>query len=204
MTTEELAAYYSNLLIMQYHNKTKAKAMVEATVTPVFIDQLPVEVQNAYNILTAEGVQLDVLGKYVGATRYGARSDGTPVTLDDDDFRQLIKLIIIKNNAGSSLSVIQELLSAAFPSQIFCSDSQNMGLSYVLIESLGTEDLLEVIVTGGYLPKPMGVSISVTIEPEHEFPFFGFRTYSAPDTTVAPFNNYAFYLDNCPWLTYDI
>lgn len=201
MTNEELATYYANLLILQYLGKPKAYATVVAQVTPVFIDQLPVAVQDAFNVETAVGVQLDVLGDYVGASRNGYTLSG-PVTLDDSDFRELIKLLIIKNNSGSSLATIQSLIAANFPGQIFVSDNQLMGLNYVLLESLGTSDLLEILETGGYLPAPMGVQTSVTIVPDHENPFFGFRTYSAPDTTVAPFNNYAFYQLTYPWLSY--
>jgi hypothetical protein len=201
MTNEELSNYYANLLIFQYINKPKAYAMVAAQVLPVFMDQLPVAVQEAFNVNTAIGVQLDVIGKYVGVSRNGYTLSG-PVTLGDDDYRQLIKMVIIKNNSGSSLSTIQSLLAANFPGQILVSDNQTMGLNYVLIESLGTSDLLEILATGGYLPAPMGVQVSTTVVPEHTNPFFGFRTYSAPDTTVAPFNNYPFYQLTYPWLSY--
>lgn len=201
MSTEELAEYYANLLIMQYRSKPKAYATVKAQVTPVFMDQLPTQVQAAYNIDDAVGVQLDVLGKYVGVSRNGYTLTG-PITLDDDDYRKLIKMVIIKNNSGSSLATIQSLIAANFPGQIFVSDNQAMGLNYVLLESLGTSDLLEILATGGYLPAPMGVQTSVTIVPVHANPFFGFRTYSSPDNTVAPFNNYSFYQLTYPWLSY--
>jgi hypothetical protein len=147
MTNEELSNYYANLLIFQYINKPKAYAMVAAQVLPVFMDQLPVAVQEAFNVNTAIGVQLDVIGKYVGVSRNGYTLSG-PVTLGDDDYRQLIKMVIIKNNSGSSLSTIQSLLAANFPGQILVSDNQTMGLNYVLIESLGTSDLLEILATG--------------------------------------------------------
>ncbi len=111
-------------------------------------------------------------------------------------------MVLIKNNAGSSLATIQSLLAETFPGQIFVSDNQSMGLNYVLVESLGTSDLLEVIVVGGYLPRPMGVEVSVTIVPSHDNPFFGFRTYALPDPTVSPFNTYAFYQATYPWLSY--
>lgn len=201
MTNEELKAYYADLLILQYIKKPKAYATIQAQVTPVFMDQMPVEVQEAFNIETAVGVQLDTLGKYTGVSRTGYTLTG-PVTLDDEDYRKLIKLVIIKNNSGSSLATIQSLLAMNFPGQILVSDNQSMGLSYVLLESLGTPDLLEILTSGAYLPAPMGVSVSVTVIPVHENPFFGFRTYSAPDPTVAPFNNYAFYQLTYPWLSY--
>lgn len=203
MTTAAIAKYYADLLILQYIGKPKAYAMITATVTPVLIDQMPVAVQNAYEITTAVGVQLDVIGKYVGVSRSGYGTTGQPITLVDSDYIQLIKMVIIKNNSGSSLATIQALLASNFPGQIFVSDNQDMGLNYVLVESLGTSDLLELIVTGGYLPRPMAVEVSVVIVPEHTDPFFGFRTYAAPDSSVSPFNNYTIYQTTYPWLSYE-
>lgn len=201
MTTEELAKYYANLLILQYLQQPKAFAMIKAQVTPVIMDQLPVAVQNAFSVTDAVGVQLDVIGKYVGASRVGNTLSG-PVTLSDSDFRQLIKLLIIKNNSGSSLATIQSLLAASFPGQIYVSDNQAMGLNYLLVETIGSSQLLQVIVEGGYLPVPMGVQTSVVIVPSHTNPFFGTRTYSAPDPSVSPFNNYSLYQLTYPWLSY--
>lgn len=201
MTNADLAKYYSDLLILQYIGKPKAYATITAQVSPVFMDQLPVSVQDAFNIDTAVGVQLDVIGKYVGAFRNTYTLTG-PVTLVDSDYRQLIKLVLIKNNSGSSLATIQSLLAMNFPGQILVSDSQAMSLNYVLIESLGTPELLEVLAVGGYLPAPMGVQVSITIVPAHTNPFFGFRTYSAPDPTVSPFNSYALYQLTYPFLSY--
>lgn len=202
MTSAEIAAYYGNLLIIQYIDKPKAYAMVVANALAVVMDQLPVAVQNAYDINTAVGVQLDVIGKYVGALRVNP-VNGLPVTLDDDDYRTLITLVIIKNNSGSSLFTIQNLLAANFPGLILVADNQSMGLNYVLIDTLGTPDLLKILATGAYLPAPMGVQTSVVIVPHHDFPFFGFRTYAGPDMTVSPFNTYAMYSMNAPWLSYN-
>lgn len=201
MTESELAAYYSNLLIMQYHEKPKAKAMVEAQASAVYLNNLPLTIQDAFNIDTAVGDQLDVLGKYVGVSRIGAGLT-QQITLSDSDYRQLIKMVVIKNNSGSSLETIQSLLAVAFPGQVLISDNQTMGLNYIIEDSLGTSDLLELLATGGYLPKPMGVETSIVVVPAHINPYFGFRTYAAPDTSVAPFNNYSFYSTANLWLSY--
>lgn len=202
MTDQELQEYYSGLLIIQYANLPKAKATIEAMVDPVIMNQLPTNVMNAFNLETAVGVQLDTLGKYIGVSRRGAVS-GNIITLDDADYLTLLNIVIIKNNFGTSLYDIQTLLNAVLPGQIFVSDSRNMNISYVLIETLGSSDLLQLIKQGDYLPRPMGVATSITIVPSHENPFFGFRTYDAADPTVAPFNNYDLYQLTYPWLNYD-
>lgn len=70
---EDLIRYFTNLLILQYKNKPKAKATIEALTRNSFSDTtgkiFPIEVQNAYNLDTAVGTQLDVLGKYLGKDR---------------------------------------------------------------------------------------------------------------------------------------
>lgn len=202
MTTAELAAYYANLLIIEYIGQPKAYATVLAQVTPALMDQMPDAVQNAFSVDTAVGVQLDVIGKYVGVTRVNyPSSTSVPISLDDADFRTLIKMVIIKNNSGSSLATIQSLVAATFPGEIFVSDNADMGLNYVILESLGSTNLLDVLQTGNYLPAPMAVQVSVTIVPDITHPFFGFITYSSTPT-VSPFNNYEFYQLTYPWLSY--
>jgi len=201
MTTEQIQTYYANLLILQYIKKPKAYATIYAQVRPVLMDQIPIAIQNAFNIDTAVGEQLDWIGKYVGAFRLNYTSD-SQVSLDDSDFRILIKMLIIKNNSGSSLGTIQSLLEANFGALVSVFDNQAMGLAYTLVETLGSPELLDVLVYNDYLPRPMAVETSVTIVPVFDYPLFGFRTYAAPDDTVSPFNNYGFYNTNYPWLSY--
>lgn len=199
MTSDEIASYYSSLLILQYHGKPNASAFIKALVTPVIMNQLPIAIQNAFQIGSAQGVQLDVIGKYVGVSRNVTIATG-PITLNDSDFTQLIKLVIIQNNAGSSLGTIESLIAANFPGQILISDNQAMGLNYLLVETLGTSNLLNAIVYGGYLPAPMGVQTSATIVPSHSLPYFGFTSYAGAPSGYAYMNNYATYNTNSIWL----
>lgn len=70
---EDLIRYFTNLLILQYKNKPRAKATIETLTRNAFSDTqnniFPIEVQNAYNLDTAVGKQLDLLGKYLGYDR---------------------------------------------------------------------------------------------------------------------------------------
>jgi hypothetical protein len=270
-----LEEYYSNLLIIQYHDKPRAVGTIEAAVSGVIMDQLPTQVQNGFNlnptiqtilfsdipasgsfiisyqgfsagsiswndtthsieallnamlgvravtvtgsiaeqslvitwnsnqaptlftvtsntlkdafssdILTqvdtniAQGVQLDVLGKYVGVTRSGFGTNG-PVLLDDADFYRLIQLAIISNNSGSSLATIVGLLSAYFPDEILCFDYANispMRMGYLINTSLGSAGLIQLFVAEEMLPHPMGVQLSVAGAPTIDA-FFGFCDY---------------------------
>ncbi len=66
---DELVEYYANLLIIQYNSKEKATAEVSLIVRGLLADLVYLDAQNAYDLDTAIGVQLDILGKYIGALR---------------------------------------------------------------------------------------------------------------------------------------
>lgn len=206
LSTEELAAYYASLLIIQYADKPKAVATIEGTALPYLMDQLPLQIQNAYNIdpalgPLAEGKQLDVIGEYIGVSRTINGPSG-PVDLDDSDFLVIINFTIIKNTTESSLGSIVNLLTRFFPNQVFLSDSTLMSLQYTIVETLGSSNLLYALENGNYLPVPMGVGFSVVIIPSFTNPFFTFSTYFALSTGAA-FNSYFNFLLNTPFLTYE-
>jgi hypothetical protein len=217
MTTAELAKYYVSLLILQYLGKPKSAATVEAVVTPVLMGlqsdpnaQLPLAVQDAFNITgsnPAVGAQLDILGKYAGASRSGSGFNG-PITLDDSDYIALIRMAIVKNNAGSSLATILQLLNQSFPDQILVFDYQNMHMSYLISSSIGSFELIQLFVNEGFLPKPMGVQLASVIYVPTINAFFGMTEYSLYSLTgqiqpnATPFNSYISYHMNWPWLSY--
>lgn len=201
MTTEEIVSYYSNLLIVQYHEQPKAVAHIQTLVRPVIMDQLPGLVQNGFDINLSAGMQLDVLGKYIGVNRHVYTPSG-PVTLTDNDYRTLLKLVLIKNNSGSSLFAIQALLAQNFPNLIKISDTGSMNLNYTISQQVGTPDLLAVLISGIYLPKPMGVGSVVVTVPSFTANYFGFRTYASAGSGISPFNLYGFYNETYTWFSY--
>jgi Protein of unknown function (DUF2612) len=71
----DLIDYYANLLIIQYNDLPNASATISLLAETVLANGVAFDVQNAYNIDpdlgdTAVGVQLDVMGKYAGVSRY--------------------------------------------------------------------------------------------------------------------------------------
>lgn len=70
ITVQELIDYYVNLLIIQYHDLPKAQATIAALVNILIANGIFLDIQNAYDIDTAVGVQLDVIGKYAGVDRF--------------------------------------------------------------------------------------------------------------------------------------
>lgn len=67
---EELLKYYPNLLTIQYNSKNKAKATIEMLVKLLWANNMLAQIRDGFNIDTAEGVQLDVIGLWVGVDRY--------------------------------------------------------------------------------------------------------------------------------------
>lgn len=79
MTIDELALYYSNLLIAQYATKVKARGTITALAKEAAGDTTVIfpALRNAFNLETAVGVQLDMLGLLVGVKRYVYGADTT-------------------------------------------------------------------------------------------------------------------------------
>lgn len=66
----KLIEYYIDLLIIQYHNKPKARATIKIFISELLqLYALIREVEKAFDINTAIGYQLDIVGKYFGVVR---------------------------------------------------------------------------------------------------------------------------------------
>lgn len=70
MDINALIEYYVNLIIIQYSDKPKAQATIRALVDVVLANGILFDIRDGYNIDTAVGVQLDIIGKYVGVDRF--------------------------------------------------------------------------------------------------------------------------------------
>jgi hypothetical protein len=131
MTIADTIKYYADLLILQYKGKPKAYATIEALASFAVMDLLPVDVRDAYDLDSAQGVQLDVLGKYQGVTRSGNTFQG-PYSLSDTEFRTLIRIAIVLNASDGTLYSIKNLLNTYFPGVILLFDHEQMRISYSL------------------------------------------------------------------------
>lgn len=66
---EEVKNYYADLLILQYHSKPKARETIKAGVDIYTADGLLYQLQDILNIDTAQGAQLDIIGKILDCPR---------------------------------------------------------------------------------------------------------------------------------------
>jgi len=84
---------------------------------------------------------------------------GQNSNLTDEQYRTVIKLKIVLNSSDGTLANIMAYLQEFFAGQIFLVDTQNMNLAYTVLSTVAlSPELLSI-----YLPRPMGVGISVTI-----------------------------------------
>lgn len=196
------------ILTVSTNTLSAISGAVAVTVTEIDVT-LPLAVQNAFNVTATEatgpeavGVQLDVIGKYVGVSRT-SRGFTTQITLNDHDFTSLIQLAIIQNNAGSSTFEIVNLLNQFFPNEVFMFDHQDMTIDYYVQSTIGSQDLVQVFITEGLLPRPMAVRIRALIYFSNVNIFFGFRTYKALAFKGTPFNTYQTgFNPTWKWLSY--
>jgi hypothetical protein len=65
----QLIEYYKGLLLAQYLDKPKAQATIGALVACATCDLVARDIEAAFDINTAVGTQLDVIGEYVGFSR---------------------------------------------------------------------------------------------------------------------------------------
>jgi hypothetical protein len=82
---QSLIEYYVNLLIIQYNNQPKARATIAAVVNEIVASGIFFDIRDGYNVDTAVGVQLDVIGKYVGVNRFYQSQDITGINFGFSD-----------------------------------------------------------------------------------------------------------------------
>lgn len=179
---------YLALITPAYRSKPKFTAMIRAIVEPVvaqmaFLNHLPAD----FDLDEAIGVQLDVVGEWVGRTRFiripiaGAWFSwdeewkgweqgvwyqpeyDTPsgiTRLDDETYRTLLRAKIAANNWDGTLPSAKAALEILFPNgetQILVIDNQDMTMTFG-VSGVIPSALFIALLSQGYLPlKPEGV-----------------------------------------------
>src|SRR3954466_1367418 len=69
ISLREATRYYAQLLAYQYRDLPRASQWIELLAKQALGDLFGLQVQDAYNVEDAIGAQLDVIGRYVGASR---------------------------------------------------------------------------------------------------------------------------------------
>lgn len=69
LTLSETVDYYAGLLLTEYRNSPRAVATIRIYAKQAIADMLELDVQDGFDVDTALGAQLDIIGKYVGIPR---------------------------------------------------------------------------------------------------------------------------------------
>lgn len=187
----EYTDYYADLLILQYKTQPKARATISALTSQVIADGILLDVINGFNLLTAVGKQLDILGKYIGLSRNVKKEIGSPATviLTDDQYRLLLQLKLICNTSYSATSQIRRALFQLFPNDIRVFDDRTMEMEYQLSERF--DGLEQVIIAEELLPFPMGLGFNVIVVPDL-LKLYGYYGYDGLNDNP---NGYSSYTD---------
>lgn len=173
----DYAKYLSSLLIIQFHSKPKAKATIEA-LGKMFPADLILTVRDAFNIDTAVGKQLDILAKYVGVTRFYTHTDGTIITLNDNELRMLIKFACICNTSNMSQYDLDTSLYNFFGGQVRASSNGNMAITFFVKSD--SQIVVDAAIQQRVLPTPAGVQANQVVVQDEDF--FAFVDYANQDT----------------------
>jgi hypothetical protein len=65
----KIVEHYQNLLLEQYVNAPRARATIGVLAKNAIVDVVQKEIEGAFNLETAVGPQLDVIGEYIGFSR---------------------------------------------------------------------------------------------------------------------------------------
>lgn len=180
---------YLNLITSEHREKPNFVSTVSASVDPlVSLQNVLAKMPLNFDIDTAIGKQLDILGIWIGRSRYiktplvgvyftfdDTIGDGWDsgvwqgpfdptsglVSLPDENYRTLLKAKIAANHWNGSIPDAYKIWTTVFSdSIILIQDNQNMSMTVGIISS--NFNAIDVaLLTGGYIPlKPEGVRIA--------------------------------------------
>lgn len=188
---DDIKEYYANLLILQYRNKYKARETIKAGVDIYLGDGVVLQLQDILDIDTAEGEQLNIIGKILGCPRdvpginintkffsfhvdensLGFSTVGNPsngvtksrsnsnlaiYTLQDEEYRQLLKFKAFVNVWRGDLGSMNRALYAVFGDNV---NLQNGNLS-VTYQIQNSTIPIEAAKELGYFKAPIGIAVN--------------------------------------------
>lgn len=197
---------YLNLITSEHRDKPNYIAMVSLDVSPfVQYQNIMTSLIPKYDVDLAVGAQLDVIGQWVGVTRfvsipisgvyftwdnvdatgwdYGIwfdpKAPGDISVLPDDVYRNLIKARIAANHWDGTIEGAYKIWAAVFPSlELLIQDNQNMTMNIGLVGGI-IDSLTLALLIGGYIPlKPEGVHINSYFIPVNDGPVFAWDVQS--------------------------
>lgn len=198
---------YTDLITSEHADKPRFRATILASTDPFVGGQAALlAMPGAFDLDTAVGAQLDVVGEWVGIGRqiktpltgvyFAWDTDGVGwdegywqrefdptqglTSLLDEPYRLLLRATIALNQWDGSLEQAKAAIEPLFPNNaIYIQDNQNMTMDVVV--SGPTLDVISAaLLQGGYLAlKPAGVGTNYVFTSEPPAPVFGWDVDNA-------------------------
>jgi hypothetical protein len=163
MTTPTTATYVA-LATSQYQTKQKFLNVIALyTSWSADVQRLYATIPTLFDLDVAVGVQLDDLGQRVGFARYIFVAGLGTVTLNDADYRTLLRAKILANHWDGHNDTLQVILASLFPGTgitLFAIDNQDMSMDIFVTGGTLTPTQLALITSGLLVPKPEGVLLA--------------------------------------------
>ena len=165
---------YLNLVTSEHQNKHKLTAWLSAVLTAVDgVTALTNDFISYFDIGSAVGKQLDILGEIIGVKRVVTfqPTDGSSPILDDDLYGMVVQAKILKNQWDGTTNQMYDAWNVLFPDvRLMIKDNQDMTMT-ALIVGLSSQMQKDLISNGYVIPKPQGVRIEYTYSTD---PFFSY------------------------------
>jgi hypothetical protein len=165
--------YYLALVTSEYRMATNFLANLTSSIQ-LFEDVMTCNglMTEAFDLGSAAGVQLDVLGQISGVSRTVnfQPSDSVSPVLDDATYRILIQATIAANQWKGTQSELYPIWQTLFPGgRIVIQDEQNMSC-VIILSGVFTSIVQDLIAHGYIVPRPEAVNYSYTFS---TLPVFG-------------------------------
>ena len=189
----EFQTYYADLLIAQYKTKPLARATIKVLADLATMPQggnfltdqngnaltdvngtyltdnpngapiMPLALANAFDVTTATGQQLQWIAQLVGCVNSGYNLSGQFVTLTDTQFGLLIQAKGALNRLRGTNAQIQNFIFKYFAGVLRVSNDLNMNMTYTFLVPLNSLQWVELFISQGFLPVPLGVNMGPVI-----------------------------------------
>lgn len=186
-----LNKYYTNLLIKQYHDKPKAKATIELLIknSLLLYTNILNKFIDSFNINTAIGKQLDIIGSIAGVDRTYNGIEGILGSMNDETYRILIKMKLINNYSMNSIKSIVDGVYNFLNDKLVFINNTDMTISYIIFEEQENSDIIKIITKNkNILPAPAGVHVNYVIRISNNKIFSFLRNKISPQEFVVGFS----------------
>lgn len=165
---------YYDLITSEHRLRSNFMNLIEKVATPLFdISYLLSQMENIFDINFAEGDQLDIIGSYVGATRYvDFELNGGGNKLDDEDYRILIKAKIAQNKWDGTYESLFKIWHDLFPdARLRFVDNRDMTCTILIkTDSISANQIL-LLFADKLIPRPCGVQYFYSFSSDPIFAF---------------------------------